>query len=151
MCNGLNNSQLSASEPDLPVPPPSDPMSFAESDCIGHPLLTPKPRNVFRLYMQNPNGISIGDTGNLPRILDALKQAQVDLYMSPESKLNAMDPHVSNAVHSCCRKAHKKHFRVALACSGIALPGSCKQGGVLSVLTGNNCGRVSAVGSDEFG
>ena len=41
-------------------------------DAVGDPMMIPKPRNTFRILAKNPNGISIGDGGNLNVILDDL-------------------------------------------------------------------------------
>ena len=79
MCGDTTTRQRQAQESENPNPFALDQMHFKETGTIGHPLLTPKPRNTFRLYMQNLHGISVGDSGDMPKPLQDLKAAHQSL------------------------------------------------------------------------
>ena len=49
----------------------------------------PKPDNTFRILSKNPNGISVGVGGSMPMVLEDLQTSSVDMYLAPETKLDA--------------------------------------------------------------
>jgi hypothetical protein len=55
---------------------------------VGDPLEVPKENNNMRIYMQNPNGISIGKMGDMDMTLDHLKHMEVDIFVFPETNLD---------------------------------------------------------------
>ena len=120
-------------------------------DAVGDPMMIPKPRNTFRILAKNPNGISIGDGGNLNVILDDLQDAQVDLFLASETKLDSTQDYVRSSVDRQCRIVCGKNRKIVLGSSCTQSPNQFKPGGVMAMLTGNTVGRVQSTGQDEFG
>ena len=52
------------------------PTLLPADQAVGTPLLLPKPDEWTRIYVQNPNGLSIGASGDLSLALDNLSNYQ---------------------------------------------------------------------------
>ena len=111
----------------------------------------PKPDNTFRILSKNPNGISVGVGGSMPMVLEDLQTSSVDMYLAPETKLDATHEWVRHRVNHACRQLHGRHFKCTISSSSIPFPTQHKPGGVMAFLSGNNTGRVYQTGDDEFG
>ena len=55
---------------------PLDVPQFKRSQAVGSPLMLPKPKGTMRIFAKNPNGISVGDGGNYPMILEDIISAE---------------------------------------------------------------------------
>jgi hypothetical protein len=67
---------------------------------VGDIMTIPKDNSKMRLYMQNPNGISIGAMGELDMILAHLKHMEVDMFIFPETNRDTHKPRVKKQVHN---------------------------------------------------
>ena len=79
-------------DPPIPVPPASD--LIPPDQYVGQPLLLPKPPEWTRIYVQNPNGLSIGAAGDISMALEELRNAEADVMMFPETNLATDQPFV---------------------------------------------------------
>ena len=52
-----------------------------------HSCFLAKPGEWTRIYVQNPNGLSIGAVGDISIIFDALRNAEADVMIFPETNL----------------------------------------------------------------
>ena len=118
---------------------------------VGDAMMIPKPRNTFRIMAKNPNGISLGDGGNFQMVLDDLHEAQIDLFLASETKLDSTQEWVQNQIDFQCKTAYGKLQKVVLGSSSIQYASQFKPGGVMALLNGNAVGRVQTTGVDEFG
>ena len=83
-----------------------DIIEYKLTEPVGQPMELPKPDNTFRLFSKNPNGISVGDGGSLPIILEDLQTAQVDMYLAPEIKLDTTQDKVLSKADRTIRAAY---------------------------------------------
>ena len=161
MSRTTRSRSIQAAAPDVPVPPPQDPPIPAPpaSDLIppdqyvGQPLLLPKPPEWTRIYVQNPNGLSIGAAGDISTALEELRNAEADVMMFPETNLAMDQPFfVKNQVHHECKKAiGMGRYRFVASQSNVSYSTFYKPGGVLGVAVGPVSGRLLAVGADDYG
>ena len=126
-------------------------IEYKLTEPVGQPMELPKPNNTFRLFSKNPNGISVGDGGSLPIILEDLQTAQVDMYLAPEIKLDTTQEKVLNKAHRTIRAAYGRKQKSMFTSSTISFPTQHKPGGVMTLLNGDNTGRVYETGSNAFG
>ena len=134
--------------------PTIDPLqihTFKKDQPVADPMMLPKPDNTFRIFAKNPNGISVGDGGTFPIVLEDIQQSEADLYLGPETKLNCNLDWVSRLVQSQCRKILGRNSKLIMAASPIPFPNSHQPGGVMALIHGNNTGRVHSMGSDPLG
>ena len=84
MCRGPRIEALQARDAELDTTP-IDPAQHLQvitvkpDEAVGDTLLMPKPKQTFRIFAKNPNGLSVGDGGNFPMLLDDLHDAQVGI------------------------------------------------------------------------
>ena len=126
-------------------------IQVGRDEHVGDPLMIPRPQNTFRILAKNPNGISLGDGGNLHMTLEDLEHAQVNLFLASETKLDSTHDWVQSKVTCQCRSVFAKKFKVVMGSSKVQYPGQHKPGGVMALLTGNAVGRVQSMGEDSFG
>ena len=59
-------AQANVDQNEIPPPPQPPPFELIPQDsAVGTPLLLPKPSTWTRIYVQNPNGLSIGADGDI--------------------------------------------------------------------------------------
>ena len=134
-------------QPQLPSPELIPPDS-----AMGTPLLLLKPSAWTRIYVQNPNGLSIGAAGDISMALDELRNAEVDVMMFPETNLATDQAFIKNQVHLECKKAFGMgRYRFVASQSKVSYSTSYKPGGVLGVAVGPVSGRLLAVEADDYG
>ena len=131
--------------------PMMEPTPISRDQPVGESMSIPKSPAIFRLHMQNPNGISVGHGGDFQGILQDLEESGIDLYMAPETKLNTRHEGVQDTLHHHCRKVHGRRYKLVATSSTIRFPSQLKPGGVLALITGKNAGRVASTGADPFG
>jgi hypothetical protein len=79
---------------------------IAPNQPVGDIMPMPKHYNQMRIYLQNPNGISIGRTGDMDMILDHLQHMEIDIFVFPETNLNTHKNMIKGQIH--------KQFKIAL-------------------------------------
>jgi endonuclease/exonuclease/phosphatase family metal-dependent hydrolase len=115
-------------------------------------MILPKPDNTTRLYMINPDGLTIGAHGTWSLNLDHLKLMEADIVMMPEIKLDTTQSRVVKSLHTSARRTlGLESYKLTAASSSIRYHSSNKPGGVLSMLVGSVAGRVSESQCDDMG
>ena len=106
----------SPTSPSSPHHPDLLPDLLPADQAVGTPLLLPKPDEWTRIYVQNPNGLSIGASGDLSLALENLREAECDILMFPETNLATDQHYVRSQVHHECKMTFG-HGRYKLALS----------------------------------
>jgi hypothetical protein len=123
-----------------------------ENEPVGDIMMLPKPDNITRIYMINPDGITIGAHGTWSLNLDHLKDMEADIVMMPEIKLDTTQPGIVNSLHRSARRCLGfESYKLTTASSSIRYHSHNKPGGVLSMMIGSVAGRVCESEKDEMG
>jgi len=129
-----------------------DTFRFQDDDPVGTPLLLPKPYQWTRFSFQNPDGMTVGKTGDIELALNAAKEMEADVAFFPETKLDTSQPRVKSQVYNHCRRVFGMgNYQAVMAASPQEYATSWKPGGVLGVTIGKTIGRITASGSDRMG
>ena len=78
---------------------PLNHQTYHNHDSIADKLQLPKPDHITRFYVQNPNGLSVQQGGNLPIELEHCKEAQADVQIFPEANLDTTKDWVNDKIH----------------------------------------------------
>ena len=113
--------------------------------------MTPKPKGTWRIGVLNPNGVSVGNAGSLPILLEGVKGMQADAFFLSETKLATDQPWVQEQVSKCCGRTYGRKHKVITASSDIPFHTQYKPGGVMGVVNGDSVGRVLSMGACELG
>jgi hypothetical protein len=105
-----------------------------------------------RIYIQNPNGVSVGPNGDLDMILNHLTGMETDVIILPETNLDTNKHKVKQQIHKHCRKAFGHGtYHPAMATSAIEYAGNYKPGGILGIVVGKHKARILESGHDQYG
>ena len=77
---------------------------YKPHETIGDAMSLPKPLGCTRIYVQNPNGISVELGGTLPLTLEHIANAEADICVFPEINLDTTKTAVKNKIHEGCRR-----------------------------------------------
>ena len=132
--------------------PEIEPPLYAKDQPIGDSLLLPKPHDITRIIIQNPNGFSVGPGGTLPTLLESTNNAEADIALFPEINIDTTQQWVTANIHNTCKRVFQPgRFRTVLATSSIEFQSQYKPGGVMSLTVGDTIGRILSTGSDPLG
>ena len=98
--HSTDNNQFHSQQSDNTVQGPR----LEENNPVGDIMMLPKPRNTTRIYMINPDGLTVGAHGTWSLNLDHIKAMEVDIAMMPEIKLDTTQPSVVNSLHKSARR-----------------------------------------------
>ena len=119
----------SPTQPPLPNHPDLPPDLLPADPAIGTPLLLPKPDEWTCIYVQNPNGLSIGASGDLSLALENLRDAECDIMMFPETNLATDQTYVKSQVHHECKMTFGHgRYKLALSHTTVSYSSSYKPG-----------------------
>ena len=125
---------------------------YKNDEKVGDGLTLPKPFDITRIRMWNPNGIRVGPGGTLSMELQHAKEAEVDILVYSETNLDTTQGWVRNQVREECSKIFGRGAsRITMTSSTIEAHSQYKPGGVMAATVGNTAGRVLSMGTDEFG
>ena len=125
---------------------------YKNNEKVGDGLTLPKPHDITRIRMWNPNGVSVGVGGTLPMELEHAKEAEVDILIYPEINLDTTKGWIRNQVREQFSKVlGRGASKVTMTSSTITAHKQFKPGGVMGATIGNTAGRVLSMGADEFG
>jgi exonuclease III len=119
---------------------------------VGDTLTIPKENNTMRLYLHNPNGITVGKMGDMDMILEHLKHMEVDIFVFPETNLDTHKMKIKGKIHKHFRKSLSQGtYQIKMATSNAEYSGYYKPGGVMGGVIGRNKARVVESGHDKYG
>ena len=115
-------------------------------------MVTPLPDHMDRFVLQNPNGISTGQGGTFPSILQHLNDMQASAAFLPEINLDTTKPQVEAAMRASCRKEFGPgRYKLVAGSSSRSYHTNYKPGGCLALTMGDLVGRVLELGADPMG
>ena len=94
-------------------------VQFKNDQPVGDTCMTPKPKGTWRIGVLNPNGVSVGNAGSLPILLEGVKGMQADAFFLSETKLATDQPWVQEQVSKCCGRTYGRKHKVITASSDI--------------------------------
>jgi hypothetical protein len=125
---------------------------IAQNQPVGDTMSTPKHNNQTRIYLQNPNEINIGRTGDLDMILDHMQHMEIDIFVFPETNLNTHKSMVKGQIHKQFKRAlGSGTYRIEMSASTAEYTGNYKPGGVIGGVIGRNKARIVESGHDKYG
>jgi hypothetical protein len=114
--------------------------------------MLPKPNEWTRIMVQNTNGISIGNHGDLVITLDQVKQMEVDVMILTETNLDTNNTKVKAMIHNDLRTTFGLGtYHLTTSASPQQYNGFYKPGGVTGVVIGKTKGRLLESGGDYMG
>lgn len=127
-------------------------VSHPKSSPIGNPIELIKDPSWTRLYFQNPDGLTVGNGGDIESIFEHAIDMQCDHLVLPETKLDTHQRWVKSKVHNHCRRIFGLgSYRATMAASTLKYSTTRKPGGVMGITVGHLAGRVLETGSDSMG
>ena len=107
--------------------------------------------NVFRLYAQNVNGISLDRRGGqFDMLCQAMKEAQADMFLGQEHNLDSTQYQVKSILHDTS-KQHWQRYRLTIATTPITFNSMYKPGGTFMLTVANATGRILSQDHDKWG
>jgi hypothetical protein len=108
-----------------------------------------KSGNIFRLYVQNVNGLSLDRRGGqFDTLCKVLKEIQADVFLGQEHNLDSTQPQVRTIIQETSRQ-HWERYRVNIATTPIAFRSTYKPGGTFMLTAGNATGRILSQSHDK--
>ena len=110
-----------------------------------------KPRNVFRLFAQNVNGLTLDRRGGqFDSLSQVQKETQSDVFLGQEHNLDSTQFQVKSILHAMC-KQHWELYRLNIATTPISFKSMYKPGGTFMLAAGNATGRILSETEDKWG
>lgn len=104
---------------------------------VGDPIELIKDPSWTRFYFQNPDGVTVGNGGDLETVFEHALDTQCDHLVLPETKLDTAQRWVKSRVHNHCRRIFGvNQYRAVMASSAITYSTTRKPGGIMSVTFG---------------
>ena len=110
-----------------------------------------KEGNIFRIYAQNVNGISLDRRGGqYDTLCQLIREVQVDVFLGQEHNLDSSQYQVRSTLHDTS-KQHWQRYRLNIATTPIAFKAAYKPGGTFMLAVGNGTGRIISQDQDKWG
>ena len=110
-----------------------------------------KPGNVFRLYVQNVNGLTLDRRGGqFDTLCQVQKELQADVFLGQEHNLDSTQFQVKSILHAAS-KQHWERYRLNIATTPISFKSMYKPGGTFMLAVGNATGRILSETKDKWG
>ena len=112
-----------------PTRRPMLPMNDAITNTFWGDEFQAKAGNLFRLYVQNVNGLSLDRRGGqFDNLCQVQKEAQADVFLGQEHNVDSTQFQVKSILHATC-KQHWERYRLNIATTPISFKLMYKPGG----------------------
>jgi hypothetical protein len=112
---------------------------------------TDKEGNIFRIYAQNVNGLSLDRRGDqYDTLCTVLSEAQLDVFLGQEHNLDSTQHNVRGILHDTS-KQHWQRYRLNIATTPMEFKATYKPGGTFMLAVGNGTGRIISQDHDKWG
>ena len=110
-----------------------------------------KAGHLFRLYVQNVNGLPLDRRGGqFDTLCQVIKETQADVFLGQEHNLDSTQPPVRNILQETS-KQHWERYRLNIATTPIPFRSMYKPGGTFMLTVGNATGRILSQSHDKWG
>ena len=130
---------------------PMLPMNDAITNTFWGDECKAKAGNLFRLYVQNVNGLPLDwRGGQFDNLCQVQKETQADVFLGQEHNVDSTQFQVKSILHATC-KQHWERYRLNIATTPISFKSMYKPGGTFMLTVGNAAGRIISQTQDKWG